>query len=98
PSRPHPGVHYIWDIATDTQGNLYAATGPTGQLWKRTPQGAWSLLLDSPHAHLLCVAVGADGSVFAGSDGEGLVYKVAPAGKVSVLYDAPQSEIRALIV
>ncbi len=97
-SRPHAGVQYIWDLAHDSAGNLYAATGPTGQLWKRSAEGAWSLLFDSKHAHLLCVAVSPDGSVYAGSDGEGLVYKVSPGGKVSVVYDAPQSEVRTLLV
>ena len=97
-SRPDPGVQYIWDLAADPKGNLYAATGPTGQLWKRSADGEWSLLLDSKHAHLLCVAVGPDGSVYAGSDGEGLIYQVAPDGKVSVVYDAPQSEVRTLLV
>ena len=77
-SRPDPKVQYIWDLAADPQGNLYAATGPTGQLWKRSADGKWSLLLDSRHAHLLCVAVGPDGSVYAGSDGEGLIYRVGP--------------------
>ena len=27
-SRPDPGVQYIWDLAADSKGNLYAATGP----------------------------------------------------------------------
>ncbi len=97
-SRPDPGVKYIWDLAADAKGQLYAATGPTGQLWKRSVEGAWSLVLDSKHAHLLCVAIAPDGSIYAGSDGEGLLYKVAPGGKVSVVYDAPQVEIRTLVI
>ena len=97
-SRPDPQVQYVWDLAVDPRGNLYAATGPTGQLWKRAVDGAWSLLLDSKHGHLLCVAIGPDGSVYAGSDGEGLIYRVDPDGKTSVVYDAPQNEIRALHV
>jgi hypothetical protein len=97
-NRPGPDVQYVWDLAADPHGNLYAATGPNGQLWKRSKGGAWSLLYDSKHAHLLCVAVAPDGSVYAGSDGEGLIYKVAPGGKVSVVYDAPQSEVRTLLV
>jgi len=96
-SRPDPGVKYVWDLAADKAGNLYAATGPTGQLWKRSPEGTWSLLLDSKHAHLLCVALGPDGAAYAGSDGEGLVYRVGPDGKVSVVMDAPQAEARALL-
>lgn len=98
-SRPDPKVLYIWDLAVDRAGDLYAATGPTGQLWKRSASdGKWSLVLDSAHSHLLCVAIAPDGSVYAGSDGEGLVYKVAPGGKASVVYDAPQNEVRALAI
>ncbi len=98
-SRPDPKVLYIWDLAVDRAGDLYAATGPTGQLWKRSAaDGKWSLVYDSAHSHLLCVAIAPDGSVYAGSDGEGLIYKVAPGGKVSVVYDAPQSEVRCLAV
>ena len=97
-SRPDPGVQYVWDLAADPAGNLYAATGPNGGLWKRDAKGIWSLLLDSPEKHLICVAVARDGSVYAGSDGEGLLYRIAPDGRVSVVYDAPQSEIRTLLV
>ena len=97
-SRPDPKVQYIWDLAADPQGNVYAATGPTGQLWKRARDGRWSLLYDSKSTHLLCVAVGPDGTVYAGSDGEGLIYRVGRDGKATVLFDAPQSEIRTLLV
>ncbi|MFO0910297.1 MAG: WD40 repeat domain-containing protein [Isosphaeraceae bacterium] len=96
-SRPGPGVEYIWDLASDAQGTLYAATGPNGQLWKRTPAGAWSVLFDSRHSHLLCVIVTRDGSIITGSDGEGIVYRIGPDGKAAVLYDAAQSEVRCLL-
>ncbi len=97
-SRPGPDVKYIWDLAVSPDGTLFAATGPNGQLWKRSKgdEASWTLVLDSPHPHLLCVAAAPDGSVFAGSDGEGLIYRVGPDGKVSVLYDAPQHEIHTL--
>jgi hypothetical protein len=96
-SRPDPKVQYIWDLACDAQGNLYAATGPLGQLWKRAANGKWSLLYKSKAAHLLCVAIGPDGSIYAGSDGEGLVYRVSRDGKATILFDAPQAEIRTLL-
>ncbi|SIO63172.1 hypothetical protein SAMN05444166_7263 [Singulisphaera sp. GP187] len=96
--RLDPDVKYIWDLAHDAKGNLYAATGPTGQLWKLAPDGKRTLLLDSKHPHLLCVAVSPDGSIYAGSDGEGLIYRVSAEGKTSVVYDAPQSEIRSLLI
>src|SRR5262249_19016136 len=89
---------YIWDLAADAHGNLFAATGPNGQLWKRSQDGRWSLLYDSKATHLLCVAPGPDGSVYAGSDGEGLIYRVAAGGKATILFDAPQAEVRTLLV
>ena len=78
-SRPDPKVQYIWDLAARRRrATCYAATGPNGQLWKRSADGQWSLLYDSKSTHLLCLAVGPDGSVYAGSDGEGLIYRVSP--------------------
>ena len=97
PEKLGPSVRYIWDLAADAKGTIYAATGPEGQLWKRE-SGKWSLLYDSKAAHLLCVAVGPDGSVHAGSDGEGLIYRIGRDGKASVLFDAPQSDVRSLVV
>src|SRR5262245_57139369 len=83
--RLDPDIKYIWDLASDAKGNLYAATGPTGQLWKISAEGKRTLLLDSKHSHVLCVAVAPDGSVYAGSDGEGLIYHVTADGKASVV-------------
>ena len=94
-SRPDPKVQYIWDLAADAEGNLYAATGPTGQLWKRSRDGKWSLLFDSKATHLLCVAVAADGTIYAGSDGEGLIYRVGRATarrRSSTMPPSPKSE------
>ena len=97
-SRPDPKVQYIWDLACDQQGNLLAATGPNGQLWKRVDAtGNGRSLYDSKSTHLLCLAVGPDGSIYAGSDGEGLIYRVTRDGKATIIFDAPQSEIRTLL-
>ncbi len=97
PEKLGPGVRYIWDLAADSKGTIYAATGPEGQLWKRK-SGKWSILYDSKATHLLSVAIGPDGSVHAGSDGEGLIYRIGQDGKTAVLFDAPQSDIRSLVV
>ena len=92
----HPKVQYIWDLAADAKGDLFAATGPAGQLWKHyaTASGRWI----AKATHLLCVALASDGTVYAGSDGEGLIFRINREGKVSVLYDAPQSEVRTLLL
>ncbi len=94
-SRPDPKVQYIWDLACDGQGNLLAATGPSGQLWNVATDGRWSLFRQQgPH----CVPGDRpDGSIYAGSDGEGLIYRVLHDGKATIIFDAPQSEIRTLL-
>jgi hypothetical protein len=99
-TQPGQDVKYVWDLAFDRDGALYAATGPLGQLWKRDPGagGKWSLVLDSPHSHLLCVTVDRDGTVFTGSDGGAILYEVSRDGKVLVILDAPQEEIRSLAI
>ncbi|CAN5621188.1 hypothetical protein BH23PLA1_BH23PLA1_38990 [soil metagenome] len=96
--RPGPEVQYIWGLVADDQGQLFAATGPKGQLWKRSAEGDWEVLFDSRHTHLLCLAIGPDGVLYTGSDGDGVLYKVDPQGKASVVFDSPREEIRTLLV
>ncbi len=96
--RVGPLVQYVWDLAVDRQGDIYAATGPGGELWRRAKStGRWSLVFDSKLSHLLCVAIGKDGMIYVGGDREGLIYRVTPEGKATVILDAPQSEVRALL-
>lgn len=101
PNRSEPGpagaVAFVWDLAADDNGNLYAACGSPGQLWKRDPKGQWSLLLKTKEHHLLSAAVGAAGDVYAGGSAEGLIHKVDAAGKASIVYDAKEAEIRSLL-
>ena len=78
----------VWALAADPRGNLYAATGPTGQLWKRSVDGAWSLLLDSKHAHLLCVAIGPDPGPWHESECEDA--SIAPALAAYLGVDTPR--------
>ncbi len=96
--RLSPEVQYVWDLAVDKGGDVYAATGPEGGLWRRAKAtGQWSLVFHSKMSHLLCLAIGQDGMIHAGSDREGLIYRVTPAGKATVIFDAPQSEVRTLL-
>ncbi len=96
--RPGPKVQYVWDLAEDLEGRLIAATGPEGQLWRRSEEGDWELFFESRHTHLLSVAVGADGVVYTGSDGEGVLYKIDQEGNASVVFDSPREEIRTLLI
>ena len=93
-----PGTKYIWDLALDEAGNLYAATGDQGQIFRVTPKGEHSLFFKSDDSHIRVLAFDKKGNLIAGSDSSGLVYRISPNGEGFVLYSAPKKEITALAV
>jgi WD40 repeat protein len=93
-----PESKYIWDLAIDGAGNLYAATGDQGQIFRITPQGQHSVFFKSEETHIRVLAFDRSGNLIAGSDGSGLVYRISPHGEGFVLYSAPKKEITALAI
>ena len=93
-----PGTKYIWDVELDREGNLYAATGDHGEIYKVTPKGEHSVFFKSDEAHIRVLAFDPKGNLIAGSDGSGLVYRISPGGDAFVLYSAPKKEITALAI
>src|SRR6266852_4184105 len=93
-----PGTKYIWDLALDDAGNLYAATGDRGEIFRVTPKGVHSVFFKSDEAHIRVLALDSKGNLIAGSDGSGLVYRISPNGEAFVLYSAPKKEITALAI
>ena len=93
-----PGAKYIWDLALDSAGNLYVATGDHGEIFKVSADGKHSLFFKSDEVHIRVLALDRKGNLIAGSDGSGLVYRIAPSGEAFVLYSAPKKEITALAI
>jgi WD40 repeat protein len=91
-----PGTKYIWDLALDSAGNLFVATGDRGEIYRVTPKGEHTVFFKSDEAHIRVLALDPKGNLIAGSDGSGLVYRIAPTGEAFVLYSAPKKEITAL--
>ena len=56
------GVQYVWSILRTSDGNIYAATGPEGQLYAIRPAGGYDLLLDTDENNLLCMTSDGGGS------------------------------------
>jgi hypothetical protein len=75
---------HVWDLAEDAAGNLYAATGDEGKLFKVTPEGRTSLLYTHPQGQVLCVAVGGDGAVWAGTGPAAQVVRIDAQGDKKV--------------
>ena len=100
--KPHElfkaeGVQYIWKLVRTDDGNLYAATGPQGQLFEINPDGSSRVLLDSGENNLLSMISDGKDMLYVGTDPHGLVYRVnRKTGESFVLYNAAEAEISAL--
>jgi len=93
-----PQTKYIWDLAVDSNGQLYVATGDNGQIFRVSKSGEGSVFFKSDEAHIRALAFDHQGNLLAGSDGSGLIYRISPAGEAFVLYSASKKEITALAV
>jgi hypothetical protein len=93
-----PATKYIWDLDLDEAGNLFVATGDTGEIFRVTPKGEHAVFFKSDEAHIRVLARDAKGNLLAGSDGSGLIYRISPSGEGFVLYSAAKKEITALAV
>jgi sugar lactone lactonase YvrE len=92
---------YIWDLAFDSAGRLYIATGGPGAVYRvdpAKPGSAPEKFFKSDEEHIRALAWDAQGNLIAGSDGSGLVYRINPQGKGYVLFEAPRREITAVAV
>jgi len=91
---------FIWDLQTDRDGNLLAATGHEGKVFRITG-GKVDVLTDTKELQVTCLAVSpdpADKAVYAGTAPGGKVLKIAPGGKSVVLFDSPESYVWDLAV
>jgi hypothetical protein len=98
-------TRYIWDLAFDSAGRLYIATGGPGAVYRveldKTgikPGTKPELFFKSDEQHIRSLAWDAKGNLIAGSDGSGLVYRISPQGKGYVLFEAPRREITSVAV
>ena len=69
---------YIWDVASDSQGNAYVATGSPATVLRVSPAGASTKLFTSKDLTVQAVKVGPDGSVYAATVPGGKVYRIKP--------------------
>jgi hypothetical protein len=87
---------YVWALALDAKGDLWAATGDQGRLYRVNRRGEATVIYDADEVHLLCLLPGPAGSWIVGTSGSGLVLQISASGSAEVLYDAREEEIKAL--
>ena len=70
----------VWALVEDSAGNLYAATGNEGKIYKISAGGDTAeLFYDSPEVTIYSLAVAADDTLYAGTGPDGLIYKLTDA-------------------
>ena len=68
---------YIWSVAADQKGNLYAATGAPARVYRITPQGQSTTIFEPQELQVQALAVDKDGILYAATNPDGKVYRIA---------------------
>lgn len=90
------GEPYVWALAKDAQGNIYAGTGDGGKIFKIDRKGKLSLFFDSPELEILSLITDSRGNLYAGTSPDGLIYRLSPQGDASTFYKTQESYVWSL--
>jgi len=71
---------YIWEVAADDSGNVYAATGAPARVYRITPDGKSSIIFEPQELQVQTLEVGPGGVIYAATAPDGKVYKLERKG------------------
>jgi sugar lactone lactonase YvrE len=87
---------YLWALARDSKGNLYAGGGPGAKLYRLSPSGEKKTLAELDGLQIPAIAIDRQDRVYVATAPDGKVYRIAPDGKHEVFYDPRAKYIWAL--
>ncbi|HET7290851.1 MAG TPA: PQQ-binding-like beta-propeller repeat protein [Vicinamibacteria bacterium] len=87
---------FLWCLARDGHGNVYAGTGNDGRVFRVGKDGKSALAFDAPELEVHALALGPDGRLFVGTSPDGKVYAVDAAGIGVPFFDPEERYIWAL--
>jgi sugar lactone lactonase YvrE len=96
-----PSVAFLWAVARDSKGNLYAGGGGLGgtktKLFMVDPSGKSKTLAELEGIAIQAIAIDSHDRVYAATSPDGKVYRIeTQTGKSEVFYDPKQKYIWAL--
>ena len=71
---------YLWDIASDAQGNVYAAAGSPARVYKLTADGKAHIIFAPQELQVQALVVDTSGAIYAATSPDGKVYKLVRGG------------------
>jgi hypothetical protein len=89
---------YLWALARDSKGDLYAGGGTGAKLYRIPPDGKGKLFATLEGLQIQALAVDTKDRVYAATSPDGKVYRVSAAGKPEVFYDPKTKYIWALAI
>jgi sugar lactone lactonase YvrE len=90
------GTAYLWAMAQDSKGNLYAGGGTTARLFRIAPDGKSKTVADLGGVEIHAIVVDAKDRVYCATSPDGKVYRLAANGKPEVFYDPKAKYIWAM--
>jgi hypothetical protein len=69
---------YIWSIASDSVGNIYAAAGSPARVYRITPDGQSAAIFEPQELQVQALVVDKKGIVYAATAPDGKVYRLDP--------------------
>src|ERR1017187_9439043 len=67
---------YIWSIASDSAGNIYAAAGSPARVYRITPDGQSTTIFEPQELQVQSLVVDKSGIVYAATAPDGKVYRL----------------------
>jgi len=90
-------VQYIWALQQTPDGNIYAATGPNGQVFEIKPDGSHKELYKCTEDNITSMISDGKDLLYLGTDPNGLVIRLNRKTKEAFFaYNAGETEITAL--
>jgi hypothetical protein len=94
---------YVWAVAADESGNVYAATGSPARVYRITPDGSATIIFEPQELQVQTLEVAPKGVIYAATAPDGKVYKIepkpqekskTPKGKKSSEKEAPEESLQ----
>ena len=92
-----PNLAYLWALATDSHGHVYAGGGSTAKVLRLEEKGAVTSVFESSEMAAQALAVDAHDNLYVATSPDGKVYRVTPKGEKSVFFDPQRKYIWALV-
>jgi hypothetical protein len=67
---------YIWSVAADREGNLYAAAGSPARVYRITPDGKSTVIFEPQELQVQALVVDQSGIIYAATNPDGKVYRI----------------------